>query len=51
MEAITNPLEFVPLRKRSRRIWDQSSPQYILTLDEQGNLIYTLLQTLKEETG
>jgi hypothetical protein len=51
-EAVTNPLVLVPLEKLSsgEYVVEVHIDTYILTFDEEGNLVYTLLQTLKEET-
>ena len=50
-EAITNPLVLVPIGNLSpgEYVVEVHIDQYILTFDEQGNPVYTLVETLKEE--
>jgi len=50
-EAFTNPLVLVPIGKLSpgEYVVEAHIDQYILTFDEQGRPVYTLLQTFKEE--
>jgi hypothetical protein len=51
-EAFTNPLVLIPLGKLSTGEYtvEVHIDTYVLTFDEQGNPLYTLLQTLREET-
>jgi len=50
-EAFTNPLVLVPIGKLSpgEYVVEVHIDQYILTFDEQGRPVYTLLQTFREE--
>lgn len=50
-EAFTNPLVLVPIGKLDpgEYIVEVHIDQYILTFDQEGRPVYTLLQTLKEE--
>lgn len=51
-EAITNPLVLVPFGQLDPGAYvvEVHIDTYILTFDDQGNPVYTLLQTLMEET-
>ncbi len=51
-EAITNPLVLMPFGQLDPGVYvvEVHVDTYILTFDDQGNPVYTLLQTLLEET-